>query len=54
MPEPLLAPPAGRRWRTVISTEDQQYGGWGTPPLPSDDQGWWLPSEFAAFLAPTP
>lgn len=53
MPEPLLAPPFGMRWTTTLSTEDQKYGGWGTPPLPSHDLGWWIPSEFAALLSPT-
>lgn len=52
MPEPLLAPPAGMKWATTLSTEDQKYGGWGTPPLPTPDLGWWIPSEFAALLVP--
>jgi maltooligosyltrehalose trehalohydrolase len=28
-PEPLLAPPAGRRWRVVWASEDPVYGGGG-------------------------
>jgi maltooligosyltrehalose trehalohydrolase len=52
MPEPLLAPPLGMRWTTLLSTDDQRYGGWGTPPLPTPDLGWWIPNEFAALLAP--
>lgn len=51
--EPLMAPPLGRPWSTTLSTEDQKYGGWGTPPLPSPDVGWWIPNEFAALLSPT-
>jgi maltooligosyltrehalose trehalohydrolase len=54
MAEPLLAPPLGKRWATLLSTEDQKYGGWGTPPLPSPDLGWWIPNEFAALLSPIP
>lgn len=54
LPEPLMAPPAGTTWSTVLSTEDQKYGGWGTPPLPTPDVGWWIPSEFAALLTATP
>jgi maltooligosyltrehalose trehalohydrolase len=31
--EPLVAPPRGRAWRLVFSTEDPRYGGSGTPPF---------------------
>ena len=30
-PEPLFAPPAGRRWRTRWSSEHPDYGGTGVP-----------------------
>ena len=30
-PEPLLAPPAGRAWQLLWSSEDPRYGGDGTP-----------------------
>jgi maltooligosyltrehalose trehalohydrolase len=30
-PEPLLAPPAGRRWQLRWSSEEPRYGGGGTP-----------------------
>jgi maltooligosyltrehalose trehalohydrolase len=30
LPEPLLAPPAGARWRPTWSSEDPRYGGHGT------------------------
>jgi len=30
MPEPLMAPPEGRRWRLIWSSEDPRYGGTGT------------------------
>jgi maltooligosyltrehalose trehalohydrolase len=29
-PEPLLAPPEGRRWELLWSSEDTRYGGSGT------------------------
>ena len=32
-PEPLLAPPPGKVWQTVWSSEDYRYGGTGTPRL---------------------
>jgi maltooligosyltrehalose trehalohydrolase len=53
MAEPLLAPPLGGQWSTMLSTEDQKYGGWGTPPLPTPVVGWWIPSVFAALLSPS-
>ena|SRR5687768_23182 len=29
--EPLMAPPAGRQWEMIWSSEHPQYGGQGTP-----------------------
>jgi len=52
IPEPLLAPPYGRRWLTAFSTESPEYGGWGTPPLETKKQGWWIPGECAVLLRP--
>jgi maltooligosyltrehalose trehalohydrolase len=37
-PEPLLAPPEGRRWRVVWSTEDPRYGGDGGIPLDAEER----------------
>jgi maltooligosyltrehalose trehalohydrolase len=51
--EPLLAPPAARRWRTLWSSDDPRYGGEGTPPLDDDERGWLLPGEHAALLGGT-
>jgi len=51
-PEPLLAPPEGRRWATLWSSEDPRYGGAGTPPLDSDELGWRIPAHSAVALAP--
>jgi maltooligosyltrehalose trehalohydrolase len=53
-PEPLLAPPDGRRWRVRWSSEDPRYGGAGTPAVDSDSDGWRLPAEAAVVLAPAP
>jgi maltooligosyltrehalose trehalohydrolase len=50
-PEPLLAPPAGKVWKPVWSSEDYAYGGTGTPPLETKNN-WGLPGETAVALAP--
>ena len=50
-PEPLLAPPPGKVWRTVWSSEDYRYGGTGTPRLETKNN-WCLPGESAVALAP--
>jgi maltooligosyltrehalose trehalohydrolase len=50
-PEPLLAPPAGRRWAVRWSTEDPRYGGCGTAP-PDTEENWRIPGEAAVVLAP--
>jgi maltooligosyltrehalose trehalohydrolase len=51
-PEPLLAPPPGKRWRAILSTEDPQYGGSGTAPLETEQEGWLLPGRCAVVLKP--
>jgi maltooligosyltrehalose trehalohydrolase len=50
-PEPLLAPPSGRRWRTLWSSEDPRYGGSGTPELDMG-QSCRVPGHAAVVLAP--
>jgi maltooligosyltrehalose trehalohydrolase len=50
--EPLVAPPYARVWTTAFSTDSPKYGGWGSPPLETVDDGWWIPAECAALLAP--
>jgi maltooligosyltrehalose trehalohydrolase len=50
-PEPLLAPPGGRRWHVIWSSEDPAYGGGGTPP-PETEAGWTLPGQAAVAMAP--
>jgi maltooligosyltrehalose trehalohydrolase len=51
-PEPLLAPPEGRRWHTRWSSEDPKYGGGGTPPVDTADDNWHLPGKTAVVLGP--
>jgi maltooligosyltrehalose trehalohydrolase len=50
--EPLLAPPAGKRWRTIWSSEDLSYGGSGTSEMDGHKQGWWLTAQSAVLLGP--
>jgi len=50
-PEPLLAPPAGRRWEVLWSSEDPRYGGCGTCP-PETEDNWRLPGHAALALYP--
>jgi maltooligosyltrehalose trehalohydrolase len=50
-PEPLLAPPLGMRWRTVMTTEDPAWGGRGAPPVERDD-GVHLVAESTCLLVP--
>jgi maltooligosyltrehalose trehalohydrolase len=51
IPEPLLAPVAGRSWRLRWSSEHPDYGGGGiAEPFP--DGLWWLPGQAAIVLVP--
>jgi maltooligosyltrehalose trehalohydrolase len=50
-PEPLLAPPLGKVWEILLSSEDYAYGGTGTPPLETKD-GWRIPGRSAVALRP--
>jgi maltooligosyltrehalose trehalohydrolase len=50
IPEPLLAPPAGRQWRLVWSSEAVRYGGHGTPPLRPHPE-WRLAAESAVLFS---
>ena len=52
-PEPLLAPPAGRRWTPLWSSETVRYGGQGTPPLHADAE-WHMPGEAAVLFRSIP
>ncbi len=51
-PEPLLAPPEGRRWEVLWSSEDPKYGGGGTPPPDTADDNWHLAGHAAVVLRP--
>jgi maltooligosyltrehalose trehalohydrolase len=53
-PEPLLAPPAGRRWAVLWSSEDPRYGGGGTPPVDPAAADGRAPGHAAVVLAPEP
>ena len=48
-PEPLLAPPEGRAWRVLWSSEAARYGGCGIGPV-EGDHGWRLPGEAAVAM----
>jgi maltooligosyltrehalose trehalohydrolase len=51
VPEPLLAPPAGRQWALKWSSENPIYGGSGMPLLKTD-ANWILPGHAAILLSP--
>lgn len=50
-PEPLLAPPEGRLWKVLWSSEAPRYGGCGTAPLETPDN-WRIAGQAAAVLGP--
>lgn len=68
VPEPLLAPPLGARWRVLWSSQDPEYGGIGTlipdaaetdRRIPNRDEprpreNWRIQGETALVLAPEP
>lgn len=49
-PEPLLAPPAGKVWKLLWSSEDPSYGGSGTVPI--DGSPWRVPAHAAIVASP--
>jgi maltooligosyltrehalose trehalohydrolase len=49
-PEPLLAPPAGKRWKMILTTEDPNYGGAGTPAPVTEKEGWHLIGRCTSIL----
>lgn len=53
MAEPLLAPPAGCRWRLLWHSEDPRYHGNGMAE-PDGEHSWRLPTHALAVLAPHP
>jgi maltooligosyltrehalose trehalohydrolase len=48
-PEPLLAPPLGKRWTVLWSSESPKYGGPGAVE-PEGDENWRIPAEAAMVL----
>lgn len=52
-PEPLLAPPEGRIWQTLWSSENPRYGGMGTPEVETED-GWRVLGRALVMLKPSP
>ena len=50
-PEPLLAPPEGKSWSVLWSSEDPRYGGSGTV-SPETEDGWRITGEAAVVLVP--
>jgi len=51
-PEPLLAPPEGRQWSLLWSSEDTRYGGSGIY-SPDSDENWRMPGHAAIVLQPS-
>ena len=49
--EPLIAPPEGRKWRLLWSSEEPKYGGSGVAPF-EDEKGWHLTGHSALALCP--
>ena len=51
VPEPLLAPPMGMRWTTLLSTESARYGGNGYLYPETRGESWRLPGENWRLLS---
>ena len=51
VPEPLLAPPLGKVWRCLWSSEDPRYLGEGIAPMDSMEN-WQLPGHAAVVMHP--
>jgi maltooligosyltrehalose trehalohydrolase len=50
--EPLLAPPTGRQWALLWSSDEPRYGGMGTPPF--DKKSWPVPGHAAVVFRTEP
>ena len=50
-PEPLLAPPEGKEWDIILSTEGPRYGGCGVPPADTVEN-WIVPGQATLVLKP--
>jgi maltooligosyltrehalose trehalohydrolase len=51
-PEPLVAPPPGKNWRVLLSSEHACHGGMGTPPMEGDGR-LHIPGQTALVLTST-
>jgi maltooligosyltrehalose trehalohydrolase len=51
--EPLIAPPDGRKWLLLWSSDDAKYGGSGVAPF-EDEKGWHLTGHSALAVCPAP
>ncbi len=49
--DPIIAPPRGRHWQVILSTEDRAYGGDGVGPADGED-GWRIGGQQTTVLAP--
>jgi maltooligosyltrehalose trehalohydrolase len=49
-PEPLLAPPTGRSWQLLWSSEAPDYGGRGTVPPRTEAGGWHIAGHSALLM----
>jgi maltooligosyltrehalose trehalohydrolase len=54
IPEPLLAPPSGRRWELRWSSEDPLYGGHGVAPVETDEGSFILTAQSTSLLVARP
>jgi maltooligosyltrehalose trehalohydrolase len=52
-PEPAVAPPDSHTWTVQWSSDEPQYGGYGTPPVLTD-AGWQIPGHAAIVMRPIP
>ncbi len=50
-PEPLLAPPEGKEWNVIWSSEARQYGGCGVPQADTVEN-WYFPGQTTLVLKP--
>src|SRR4051794_17563854 len=46
--DPMLAPPMGRKWTVLFSSDESCYGGMGTPPF--DGKNWRAPGHAAVVF----
>jgi maltooligosyltrehalose trehalohydrolase len=51
-PEPLIAPPEGMAWQSLLCTESPEYGGSGAPEYEVEGLNWQIPGNTAALFAP--